>query len=526
MRKEILYGNDARQKIMDGIDKVANAVITTLGPKGRNVVISRSYPSSEGMKYYQPIVTKDGVTVARNIMLTDYLENVGCMMIREASEKTMQQAGDGTTTTCLFVQAIVKEGMKLLDAGANPQELKKGIDSAVHHVVSELKKIAIPVDNDIEKIRQIATVSANNDSAIGDLIAEAFSKIGNDGMIDIEESKTGRTEIKASSGFKFDKGYVSTYFITNYARNECELLDPYILIYDKKLTLLSQLETILQHFVKTNNSLLIICEDGDGEALAALTSNIGTIKSCIVKSPAFGEAKREHMEDIALLTGGTYITEEKGFSMKSLSIKQLGRAKKAIITKESTTIIGCEGDKKGIQDRLDNLKMDLVNQSEEEKEATNKRIAKLTGSVAVLHVGAATETEMKEKKDRCDDAVRATKAAIAEGFVAGGGTAFSKIEFDEEYFKHSPDAYLMICEVLKRPLMQICINSGIAPDKILMQVLNSARTIGYNAKKESIEDLIESGIIDPVKVLRCSLENAASTATMVLTSDTLICDCL
>jgi len=513
MRKEILYGSEARQKIADGIDKVANAVITTLGPKGRCVIISRSLPSPEGMKYYQPIVTKDGVTVARNIMLTDYLENVGCMMIREASEKTMQQAGDGTTTTCLFVQAIVKEGLKLLEEGANPQELKRGIDEAVAYVVSELKKNAIPVGDDIEKIKQIATVSANNDSSIGELIAEAFRVIGKDGIIDIEESKTGKTEIKTSTGFKFEKGWKSPYFITNHARSECELLEPYILLYDKKLTTMPPLGNILEKIISAGKSLLIICDDADGEALAALAMNAsqGRIKCCIVQSPGFGESKREAMEDIAVLTGAYFISDEKGISLGSATFKELGKASKVIVGKEETTIIGAESNEKKLKDLLDNLKMDLVEQSEEEREKTEKRIAKLTGSVAVLHVGAATETEMKEKKDRCDDAVRATKAAISEGYVAGGGESFLKIKSGNK----------IIDSALRKPLEQICKNAGV--ESMVDKVQDG---LGYNAKSGVMENLIEAGIIDPVKVLRCSLENAASTATMILTSETLICDSL
>ncbi len=513
MQKIILYGKEARQKVLDGINKVANAVIVTLGPKGRNVIISRSYPSSEGQKYWQPIVTKDGVTVCRNIMLTDYLENVGCLMIKEAAEKTMLVAGDGTTTTCLFVQAIVTEGMKLIDEGVNPMELKKDIDAAVEYVVSELKKMAIPVGDDIEKIRQIATVSANNDAMVGDLIADAFSQIGKDGVLDIEESKTMETSIKIVDGYKFNQGWKSPYFITNQSKNECELIDPYILLYDKKISVMKDLYKILEKVMASGKPLLIICDDADGEALATLAMNQNRLKCCIVRSPFMGDAKREAMEDISVVTGGTYISDEKGNSLDTATLKMLGTAKKVLVGINETVIVGGEGNTAVL---LDNLRVNREGKDEVEKEKINKRIATLKGSVAVLSVGAATDTEMKEIKDRCDDAVRATKAAISEGYVAGGGTVFAKMSTSND----------VIDRVLITPLLQICENAGVDGTEILKSIRSNGLNVGYNAKTDKVEDLIKSGIIDPVKVLRCCIQNAASTATMILTSECLICDVL
>jgi chaperonin GroEL len=518
MRKVIIKGKEAREKIKSGIDQVADAVITTLGPKGMNVVIGRSTTSLNGMQYYQPIVTRDGVTVTRHIMLDDYLENVGCLMIKEAAEKTMFQAGDATTTTCLFVQAIIREGMALIDDSYSPQTLKKEIEAAVDHVVGELKKMSIPVGDGVDRIRQIATVSANNDTAIGDLIAEAFAKIGKDGIISIEESKNDKTEIKVIDGFQFDKGWISPYFITDHSKMICEMTDVHILLYDKKLYQWEPMENILNAVIAADKSLLIICDDADGQALAAIQANVQrkTLKCCIVRSPNFGDLKREEMEDIAVLTGGTYISDEKGTTLAEASLKHCGRADKVTISKDKTVIVGSKRVESDLVDLINNLKMNLTQADETEKEKIEKRIAKLTSGVAVLYVGGATETEMKEKKDRCDDAVRATKAAISEGFVPGGGTAFLKIQTRSE----------MMNRVLQAPIKQICANAGVSSDDKIIAVLNNNGNMGYNAKTDKLEDLVESGIIDPVKVLRCSLENAASTASLILTSETLICDIL
>jgi chaperonin GroEL len=518
MQKVILFGKEAREKIKIGIDKVANAVITTLGPRGRNVIISRSMTSTSGMQYYQPIVTKDGVTVSRNIMLTDYLENVGCLMIKETAEKTMFQAGDATTSTCLFVQAIVEEGIKRIDMEVNPQDLKKEIDKAVDHVVSELKKMSIPIGEGVERIRQIATVSANNDASIGDLIAQAFEKIGKDGIISIEESKNDKTEIKVIDGFQFERGWLSPYFITDPAKMVCEMTDVYILLYDKKLYQWEPLEKVLNAVIEADKSLLIICDDAEGQALAAVQANVQrkTLKGCIVRSPSFGDTKREEMEDIAVLTGGEYISDEKGISLTEATLKHCGHADKVTITRDKTVIVGSSRKKDALEELINNLRMNMTQADEPEKEKIEKRIAKLTSGVAVLYVGAATETEMKERKDRCDDAIRATKAAISEGFVAGGGTAFLRIKTESE----------LINSILCAPIKQICINAGVDHDSKIKEVLSKGGNFGYNAKDDKIEDLVEAGIIDPVKALRCSLENAASTATMILTSETLICDVL
>jgi chaperonin GroEL len=527
MQKQILTGADARNKIYDGVKKVSDAVVSTLGPRGRNAIISRCFPSERGMQYYMPFVTRDGVTVARNITLTDQIENTGANLIKQASEKTMSDAGDGTTTTCLLMKSILENGIKLVNDGANPQELKKNIDAAVVAVVAELKKMAIPVGEDIEKIRQIATVSANNDSVIGDLIAEAFIKIGVSGDIDIEEAKGVITEIKVADGFKFGRGWVSPYFITNQSKEECELLNPYILLYDKKLTQIATVENILGLVIKENRSILIVCDDADGEALASLAMNAShkKIQCCIVRSPEFGDLKREAMEDLAVVTGAYYISDEKGKSLKSATLKDLGHAAKVVIGKDETVIISGTGDKEGLSDLLNNLRTNLSGKEGEEKTLIERRIARLTGSVAVMYVGAATEVEMKEKKDRVDDAIRATKAAIAEGYVPGGGTAFLRCRkyVDAET---GTDGEILVNKVLLEPVSQILKNSGKYTEEFLEAVDKLSGNMGYNAKTEKIEDLIKSGIIDPVKVLRCSLENAASAATMILTSETLIVDTL
>lgn len=529
MQKKILVGKEARQVIFSGVKKVADAVVSTLGPMGRNCVISRCFPSQNGMQYYMPFVSRDGVTVARNITLDDQMENTGANLIKQAAEKTMTDAGDGTSTTCLLMRAILEKGIELVDAGANPQELKKGIDAAVTYVVSELKKMAVPIDGDIEKIRQVATVSANNDSVIGDLIAEAFAKIGNDGVIDIEESKSEKTEIVISDGIKIKRGWESQYFITDKVKMECVLNDPYILLYDKKISTVAQFGDALMPLIQNNKELLIICDESDGEALAGLAMNAsnGSFRSCIIKCPEFGEKKREAMEDLAAITGATYISDEKGRSLKSVTEKDLGRAKKITIGKNETSITSPKGDKKEITNLLNNLKMDLIKAGVQEKEQIEKRIAFITGKSAILYVGAATEVEMKEKKDRCDDAVRATKAAISEGYISGAGSAFLKIEntIQTETNADRNSGIAIVFEILKEPLKQICTNAGVDYEKILFIIeCHPSKNAGYNAKTDRAEDLIVSGIIDPCKVLRCSLENAASASTMILTSETLIVD--
>lgn len=511
---QILYGKEARQKMKDGIDKVANAVCVTLGPAGRYVVMGKSIPTSQGIQHYVPDVTKDGVSVARQIILDDHLENIGAMLIKDAAEKTVQAAGDGTTTCILLTRALVQLAINKIDEGVNPMEIKRELELECAYIVEQLKQMAIPVGGDIEKIRQVATVSANNDPTIGDLIAQAFEKIGMDGMIDIEEAKGVNTEIKTADGYKFNRGYVSPYFITNQAKNECELIEPYILLYDKKLTLLKPLEGILTEIIKEQKPLLIICDDADGQALAGFTMNAaqGNLRSCIVKCPQFTETKQEAMEDLAVVTGATYINEEKGISLENSNKSFLGKAAKVVISKDETIIISGEKNEKALIDLLNNLKMNLVKAEGKEKDDIEKRIARLQGGIAVLSVGAPTETEMKERKDRCDDAIRATKAAIAEGFVPGAGTALLRV-LDVK----NP----ILKEVLKEPLKQICANAGVNGEQILKQVQGLNGSMGYNAKTDKIEDLITSGIIDPVKVIRCSLENSVSAAGMIIASESL-----
>jgi chaperonin GroEL len=523
MIKVILNGKEARDKIASGINKVCDTVKVTLGAMGKNVLIKHSYISTQGhgVQHFPTQCTKDGVKVIRSLTLSDSVENVGADLVKEASEKTMSMAGDGTTTTAVLLQAIVNKGLELIDAGVNGQELKKGIDKGVEYVVDELKKMAVPIDNDNEKIKHIATVSANNDEAIGQLIADAFAKIGKDGNIDIEEAKDSTTEIKITDGFKFNKGWVSPYFINKPSKQECELINPYILLYDKKISNFAQIEKVINLTASQNKPLFIICDDIDGEALAFLSANTaaGKIKVCAVKSPEFGEMKRESMEDIAVVTGGTYISDEKGAGLKDIQLTTLGKAKKVIISKEETIIIEGGKNKKIFTDLLNDLKMNLTQAKGGEKEKIERRISKLTGSIAVLYVGAATEVEMREKIDRCDDAVRATKSAIAEGYVAGGGTAFLRIEYKAE--SKGED---LLMGILLEPLNQICINAGV-PSKVV-DVLQETGNIGYNAKTDKIEDLVAAGIIDPVKVLRTSLQNAASAAGAILTSEALIVDTL
>src|ERR1700760_670791 len=423
----LLYGKEARQRVKDGIDKTVNMIKVTLGFKGRNVLVKRSYNSpGYGLQYLPATYTKDGVSLARVIELPDAIENAGCDLVKSACEKTMILAGDSTTTTAILLQSIVEKALEVVDAGANPMEVKEGIDTAVEKAVKALKAMAIPIEGDIEKIRQVATISANNDSSIGDLIAAAFEKIGKDGIIDLAESKTALTEIKLTDGIKFDRGWVSPYFITNMAKNECELIEPYILLYDKKISVLKPMEGLLGQIMNAGASLLVICPEVDGEflAMAAMNAAQKRLNICIVRCPEFGDFQREPMEDLALLTGGTYISTEKGNSLEKATLQLLGKADKVIVSKDQTTIISGKGKKADLDQLLSKLKEDAVKADPGEKETIEKRIAKLTGGVAVLYVGAATEVEMKEKKDRCDDAIRATRAAIEEGIVAGGGVAF------------------------------------------------------------------------------------------------------
>lgn len=524
MKQVHFYGKEASGKMLEGVNKISEAVKCTLGAAGRNVIIGKGAIVDYGFQRYPLHITKDGVTVARHFDVEDATEALGVQLVKECCEKTASQAGDGTTTTVVLMQAIVNKGLKLIEQGANPQELKRGIDKAVEYVVAELKKMAIPVGNDIEKIRQVATVSANNDSSIGDLIAEAFSKIGVEGVIDIEESKGVNTEIKTTDGYKFDRGWTSNLFVNNKAKETCEFENPYILLYEKRITHPKQIQVILEQVIANDNRpILIICEDADELGLAFLVMNTarGAIKACVTKSPFYGELRREAMEDIAILTGGQYVSSSKGLDIDKLPIECLGQADKVIVSKEETIIIGGKGNKEDIDAYVADLKMNLTQaKSDDEKDVIEKHIAKLTSGVAVIHVGAATETEMKEKKDRVDDAIRATKAAIAEGYVSGGGSVF--IRLSKIINPHDKGSSVVI-ESLESPFNQICANAGVDSNFILESLSENwilGNEVGYNAKENKIENLIESGVIDPVKVLRCSLQNAASSAGMFL-----LCHC-
>jgi chaperonin GroEL len=520
MLKKTLYGPEARARILEGVNKITKAVAVTLGPKGRNCVIANSAVVDYGVHSFPPVVTKDGVTVAKAFDTEDPFEKVGVMMVKEAAQKTVDQAGDGTTTCCVFVNAIVSEGMKAIDNGANPIEVKRSIDKGVEYVVSKLKEMAVPVKGNIETIRQIATISANNDEEIGNWIAEAFEKIGEEGVIGIEASKGLATILKIAGGYKFDRGWVSPYFVNNKDKQVCEFENPLILLYDKRVTHHTQIQRALEISMSKGQPILIICEDASEEGLAFLAMNViqGRVQCCVTKAPSFGELQRQEMEDIALLTGADYISDIRGKGIKEVKAENLGTARKVIVSKDETIIVDGAGNKEQVKEFLNELRMNLAQaKTEEEKFPIEKRIARLTGNVAVIQVGAATETEMKEKLDRFDDSVRATKAAISEGFVPGGGTAFFRVG-------ESSDG--IINSVLSIPLQQICTNAGIDPKTIIDQVTVAKGSIGYNAKTETIEDLIKTGVIDPVKVLRCALQNAASSAGMILTCESMIVDTL
>jgi len=522
MNKTVLYGKESREKILSGVQKITDAVRVTMGGQGKCVLIGDAIYHEGWLVNLPTKVSKDGWTVAKSFELPDTVENRGAMMIREAATKTVEQAGDSTTATCVLAESLITKGMELINNGANSQQLKKGMDKALEYVVEELKKSSVPARGDIERIRQIATVSANNDKAIGDLIAEAFKKIGDDGVIDIEASKGTETEIKTADGYKFDRGWISPLFINNRDKQLCEFTDPLILLYDKRVTHHNQVEKALGICLNQGKSLLIICEDADEEGLAYLAMNVaqGRIKCCAVKSP-FGSTNREDMEDIALLTGGNYMSDTKGASIKEIVMADFGTAKKVIISKNETIIIGGNSDEKAVENLLNELKMNLTQvKGEDEKAPIERRIAKLTGSVAVIQVGAATETELNEKMDRVDDAVRSTKAAIAEGFVAGGGTAFVRIPSTVDIVSNDFDKGMeLVFDAIKSPIKQICENAGKNGEEILKEVLKFEGDMGYNVITDKIENMVESGIIDSTKALRCALTNAVSVAGMLLTSE-------
>lgn len=523
MIKEVLFGSESRERILAGVQKITKAVAVTMGAAGRCVLIGEATYGNDGIVNLPTKVTKDGVTVARHFSLSDAVENRGAMMIIEAATKTMQEAGDSTTATCVLAENIISNGMKLINEGANPQQLKKGMDNALVYVVKELKKLSTPVKGDIERIRQIACVSSNNDNVIGDLIADAYSKIGDEGIIDIEASNGVATEIKISDGFKIDRGWISPLFVNNPAKEICEYDNPLILLYDKKITHHTQIERAIGVSIQENKPLLIICEDAEEEGLAYMAINTyqKRFRVCAVKAPEFGNLRREWMEDIALTTGGDYVSDLHGLDIKEVELSNFGQAEKVIISNTETVIKGGKKNQEKFDEFIADLKMNLTQaKTEDEKYPIEKRIARLNSSVATIQVGAATETELKEKLDRVDDSVRATRAAISEGFLAGGGTAFLRIKFPEiEGGSKLIDGMELVFESLVMPLKQICENTGVNGELILAKVLDKSGNIGYNALTDEIVDMVEAGIIDSTKALRCALTNAVSVAGMVLTSE-------
>jgi chaperonin GroEL len=523
MSKQIEFNSDARAKLKAGVDALANAVKTTLGPKGRNVVI--------GKKFGAPHVTKDGVTVAKEIELKDPVENMGAQMVKEVASKTADIAGDGTTTATVLAQALVTAGLKNVTAGANPIDLKRGIDKAVGHVVRELKNISQEVGSNTDKIKQVATISANNDEMIGSLIAEAMKVVGNDGVITVEEAKGTETEVKTVEGMQFDRGYLSPYFVTNQEKMTTEMDSPYILLVDKKISSMKELLPVLEPVVQSGQGLLIIAEDLDGDALGTLVVNRirGSLKIAAVKAPGFGEKRKEMLQDLAILTGATVISEDLGLSLADANMTHLGTAEKVEITKDKTTIINGNGETKLIRDRVSQIRTQIEQAtSDYEKEKLQERLAKLAGGVAVLYIGAPTETEMKEKKDRVDDALAATRAAVEEGIVPGGGVALIRcIAALDDVNTLNEDEKLGVAIVrksLESPLYQIVANAGDNSDMIVHFVKTNTGSYGYNARTGEFGDMLEMGIIDPTKVTRTAIENAASIASMLLMTECVIVD--
>ena len=519
--KEILFNIDARDQLKKGIDTLANAVKVTLGPKGRNVIIEK--------KFGAPHITKDGVTVAKEVELADAYQNVGAQLVKEVASKTGDDAGDGTTTATVLAQAIVAEGLKNVTAGASPMDIKRGIDKAVAKVVESIKAQSETVGDNYDKIEQVGTVSSNNDPVIGKLIADAMRKVSKDGVITIEEAKGTDTTIGVVEGMQFDRGYLSAYFVTNTEKMECVMENPYILIYDKKISNLKDFLPILEPAVQTGRPLLVIAEDVDSEALTTLVVNRlrSQLKICAVKAPGFGDRRKEMLEDIAVLTGGVVISEEKGLKLEQATIEMLGSAEKVTITKDNTTIVNGSGDKENIKERCEQIKAQIAStKSDYDREKLQERLAKLSGGVAVLYVGAASEVEMKEKKDRVDDALRATRAAIEEGIVPGGGVAYIRaLESLEGLMGENADETTGI-EIIKRaieePLRQIVANAGKEGAVVVQKVREGEGDFGYNARTDTYENLHAAGVVDPAKVTRVALENAASIAGMFLTTECVI----
>jgi chaperonin GroEL len=521
MAKEIKYNIDARALLKEGVDQLADAVKVTLGPKGRNVVLEK--------KFGAPQITKDGVTVAKDIELSDPYKNMGAQMVKEVASKTGEIAGDGTTTATVLAQAIINVGLKNITAGANPMDVKRGIDKAVEKVVKHLASQATVIGDDLSKIEQVARISANDDQEIGKLIAEAMSKVHKEGVITVEESKSTTTYVEVVEGMQFDRGYISAYFVTNAEKMEAELENPYILIYDKKISSMKDMLPILESSAQTSKPLLIVAEDIEGEALATLVVNRlrGSLRVCAVKAPGFGDRRKEMLEDIAILTGGTVISEEKGLKLEHATLDMLGTAEKVTVNKENTTIVNGFGDKEMIKARVGQIKQQMTTTtSDYDKEKLQERLAKLAGGVAVLYIGAASEIEMKAKKDRVDDSLHATRAAIEEGIVTGGGVAYIRAITSLEGLKGDNEDQTTGIEIVKRaieePCRQIAINSGKEGAVVAQNVKSGKGDYGYNAQTDNYEKLNKSGVIDPVKVVRVALENAASIAGMFLTTEAVV----
>ena len=521
--KEIKYNVEARDLLKEGVDALANAVKVTLGPKGRNVIIEK--------KFGAPQITKDGVTVAKEIELEDKFANMGAQMVKEVASKTNDDAGDGTTTATVLAQALIGVGLKNVTAGANPMDLKRGMDKAVATVVEQLRSLSQEVGNDISKIEQVATISANNDHAIGKLIAEAMAKVNNEGVITVEEAKGTETHVDVVEGMQFDRGYISPYFMTDTEKMSAELEKPMILITDKKISTMKEIMGVLEPIAQNNRSLLIIAEDVDGEALSALVVNKlrGTLKVAACKAPGFGDRRKDMLEDIAILTGGTVISGDKGMKLEDATIELLGSAEKVTLTKENTTIVDGAGNKDAIKARVAQIRAAIeISKSDYDREKLQERLAKLSGGVAVLYVGAATEVEMKEKKDRVDDALAATRAAVEEGIVPGGGVAYIRAVAALENMKGANEDETTGIQIVKRaieePLRQIVANAGGEGSVVVNKVKESEGTMGYNAREDRYEDMLAAGIIDPTKVSRVALENAASIASMFLTTECVLAD--
>ena len=523
MAKDIKFDIQARNGIKRGVDALANAVKVTLGPKGRNVIIGKSFGA--------PTVTKDGVTVAKEIELEDPLENMGAQMVKEVASKTNDLAGDGTTTATVLAQAIVKEGLKNVAAGANPMDLKRGIDKAVKSLTEDLARQTKEVGDSSEKIKQVAAISANNDDMIGDLIAQAFEKVGKEGVITVEEAKGTETHVDVVEGMQFDRGYLSPYFVTNSEKMTADLEDPYILLYDKKISSMKDLLPVLEPVAQSGKPLLIIAEDVDGEALATLVVNKlrGSLKIASVKAPGFGDRRKAMLEDIAILTGGTVISEERGFTLENATIDMLGTAEKVAIDKDNTTIVNGAGNNEDIHNRVNQIKAQIESTtSDYDREKLQERLAKLAGGVAVLYVGAASEVEMKEKKDRVDDALHATRAAVEEGIVAGGGVAFVRAQavLSKVKTENADEAtgVQIVSRAIESPLRTIVENAGGEGSVVINKVLEGKKDFGYDAKTDQFVDMMKAGIIDPKKVTRIALENAASVAGMILTTECALVD--